>query len=189
VLAGVTLALLFGAMAFTLRRLDRPAIRAESPELIAPENQSIAEAPAGQAGEPEPETASLEPPRPCPEPILPAGRFWLLTCLAALATGIGGLWSAAGAFTPDHLSRNWIEISGARRFLIHTILGTALILLPLILAAAARWGRRRRPMTYFFVVLAVLVIGFQFWLGIAMFYDGHKGPVVGFNTASKPATH
>jgi uncharacterized membrane protein len=191
VLAGVVLAIMLGALALSIRHLEPAEARAETLELVdaAGPSPGSPETAAQETVDPIPATVPMEPPLPPPITHPSAGRFWILVCVAALITGIAGLWSAAGAFTSQRISQNVAELKSAPRFFIHAILATALILLPLIVAALARWGRRRRGITFAFLVLALLAIGFQFWLGIAMFYDGHKGPIIGFNAPSHSTGH
>jgi uncharacterized membrane protein len=188
VLAGVVVALMFGAIAVSIRRLEPRASTIEPPELIGPDAPGETESDTLEVIEPSPAVASVEP-GPSTITVIPAARFWLLTSLAAVATGVGGLWSAVGSFTPERLVQNRGEITAAPRFLLHTILGVALILLPLVLAMLTRWGRRQRGITYAFVLLIAMVIGFQFWFGIAMCYDGHKGPLLNFNSPPTSAGH
>jgi hypothetical protein len=192
VMAGLVAAICVGSLALTIRRLERPAPRPEPAELIGPKDTAMT-TPEPETHEPlelvTPEEAAVIS---APVPIAPqtdafivhAGRFWLLTFLAALVTAFAGLWSVVNTFNRRSLQRNWESLlhpSGQNRLLLHSIFGAGVLLLPLILALLARYGRRRRGATTVFLILIVLAIGVQFFLGIAMYYDGHKGPLYRFN--------
>jgi uncharacterized membrane protein len=191
VLAGIMVALSVGALALTLRRLERTPRSSEPPETIGPEEPTI--------GTPAPETVIAPdvitaPPagsvtvRTYTTSVGPihAGRFWLLGCFAAICTAVAGIWSVIDVFTTERLRRNWAQLteSDHRRLLAHTIVGVFLILVPLLLAALARFGRRRRALSSLFLAVLVILIGLQIWLGVAMVYDGHNGPLYRFNAAA-----
>ncbi|HSU66611.1 MAG TPA: DUF2231 domain-containing protein [Tepidisphaeraceae bacterium] len=156
-----------------------PVARSETPTLLPdperpttiPDVVSTTEAP------------TFRGPYPIQPPVIHAGRFWMLMFLLALCTALVGLWSVVDYFTPERFNRNWSELThpgNTYRLVLHTIFGALLILLPLILALVARFGRRRRGLAYVFIALVVLAAGMQVWLGIALFYDGQKGPVFHF---------
>lgn len=191
VLAGIMVALSVGALALTLRRLERTAPGSEPAETIGPEDSTM--------GTSAPETVIAPdviaaPPagavvvRTYTTPMGPihAGRFWLLGCFAAICTAVAGIWSVIDVFTAERLRKNWAQLteSDHRRLLAHSIVGVCLIVVSLLLAALARFGRRRRALSLFFLAVLVILIGLQIWLGVAMVYDGHNGPLYRFNAAA-----
>jgi hypothetical protein len=192
VLAGLVFAVSLGALALTIRRLELPAAKLEPAEVIGPGDAAIATPP--QSHEPlelvtPAEAAVISAPMSFSShpsliaPIIHAGRFWLLAFLAALVTALAGLSSVVDDFSAKRLTRNWESLQhpkGEYRLLLHVIFGASLILLPLILALLARYGRRRRGVTTVFLALIVLAIACQFWLGIALFYDGRHGFIYRF---------
>jgi uncharacterized membrane protein len=214
VLAGIVVAIGLGALALTLRRLEAPQGQVEPPETIGPTDTAVAadtviepvaveeipvagapaspvevnEAPrVSEAPPPSMTDAAAVPVRtvyPIEPPVIHAGRFWLLTALAAIATAVVGLWSVLDVFNSQRLNKNWYDLThpeGNYRLVLHVIFGSLLIILPLILASLARFGRRRRGFTGAFILLTVIAIGIQVWLGITLFYDTHQGPVYRFN--------
>lgn len=203
VLAGLAVAIGLGSLALTIRRLEPPEEKLEPAETIGPTETAVA---ADAAIEPvpvaevpiatvTPDVPSTVPavashPYPVHPPLIHAGRFWMLTFLAVLCTAAAGLWSVVNVFTSERLTRNWNELThpdGKYRLILHAIFGVSLLLLPLILAGLARFGRRRRGFTGAFILLILIAIGIQVWLGIALYYDGGKGPIYRFTPVTPPA--
>jgi uncharacterized membrane protein len=194
VMAGLVVAVCVASLALTIRRLDRPAPKPEPAELIGPKDTAMTPPEPGtheplELVTPE-EAAIISAPVPIATPpteaavIIHAGRFWLLTFLVALVTAFAGVWSVVNTFNRQNLQRNWeylMHPAGKYRLLLHSIFGASILLLPLILALLARYGRRRRGATTAFLILIVLAIGIQFFLGIAIYYDGPKGFFYRFN--------
>ena len=113
----------------------------------------------------------------------------MLTFLAALLTAGAGLWSVVDVFSSKRLGKTWqalLHPTHGYRFPLHSLFATALLLLPLVLGLLARYGMRRRGASVTFIVLTLLIIAMQFWLGIAMVYDGHSGMVYRFNAVVTP---
>ena len=180
-LAGLTVAVAVGAIGLTIRRLERSELVPAATQTIAP-GESTEQAPP----EPAAETAPVAPVASDEaRPVFPA-RFWLAAAAVALGTAVAGLWAVLGAFSAASLKENgamlrrydWDHL----RLPLHVVFGVTLAVLTLLLAALARFGRRRRKLTIGFLALIILVIAAQFWLGLAMLYDGHAGPVLGFKS-------
>lgn len=183
-LAGLTVAIAVAAIGLTIRRLEAPSTVPEPPETIAP-GQPTAEEPPDHGA-----LAAAPVPSVVPDearPVFPA-RFWLAAAAVALCTAVAGLWSVLGVFSAASLKENgamlrrndWDHL----RLPLHVVFGVTLVVLTLLLAALARFGRRRRKLTVGFLALIILVIAAQFWLGLALLYDGHTGPVLGFKSAT-----
>lgn len=180
VLAGFAVAVIAGAMGLTIRRLEPRAEQTEPGELI------------GQP--PESDVAVAPPPAPR-QPVessgvivlrdVFAGRFWLLGLFAVLCTAVAGIWSVVDVFTAQAFAQNGHDLGEHSHFrlLLHVIFAAVLAALLILLAVVARWGRRWRRLTGGILALLVLVTAFQIWLGIAMLYDSHQGPIFGFNSA------
>lgn len=200
VLAGVLAALMVGALALTVRRLEPPVAQPEPAETIAPgDTGTVADGPVAPVPLEEIPVATEQPlattdPVTTTHNVYPAepttifaGRFWLLAFLAAAATSMAGVWSVIDYVTRERFDKNWHELThpdGQYRLVAHALAGSCLIVLALILSLAARFGRRRRGFTGALLVLAVFVLAVQFWLGIVLYYDGHKGPLYRFSPSA-----
>lgn len=182
VLAGILVAIAVGALGLTLRRLEPPAAATEPGEEIGPRDDMIEQTvpPASPA------SGAPLPPGAYVVRDLFAGRFWLIALIAALCTVVAGLWSVVHVFAAETLKENlqMLKEPDHRRLLLHVIFGVLLVVLTLLLAIFARWGRRSRRTTGGLILLLLLVTAFQLWLGIAMLYDGHEGPIFRFTSAS-----
>lgn len=186
-LAGTTVAVALGAMALTIRRLERKELVPAPEEMIAAgESTDQARPEPAASNGPVMPNAPVVPVAPDePRPIF-AGRFWLAAAVISLCTAVAGLWSVVGVFSADALKHNgqmlrrydWNNL----RLPLHLIFGITILVLALLLAALARFARRRRKLTVAFLSLLVLAIAAQFWLGLAMLYDGRTGPALGFKS-------
>jgi hypothetical protein len=67
---------------------------------------------------------------------------------------------------------------GLNRRLAHVIAGSAIVILPLLLACFARWAPQRRLPLICLAILLVAAIGLQVWLGVVLLVDGPAGHVV-----------
>jgi hypothetical protein len=107
-----------------------------------------------------------------PLPIVPAARFWLLALLAGLATAAAGLWLIHVWKWDDLVA----ELKAENRNLYHSIIGSSIIVLTLLLAILARFARRAKFALAFFSFLLLIAIGLQIYLGVLMTFDTPKGP-------------
>lgn len=109
-------------------------------------------------------------------------RFWVLTLLLALLTAAAGVWYTEGMdWLSMRTARNVLTHGassteraamtlGQKQLLYHILLGGAVIVLPLLLAALTRLTRSRVITTLFAFVL-VGAIGLQVWMGILLLYQ------------------
>lgn len=133
-------------------------------------------------------------------PRVPAARFWLLSCLLAIITfGLGTwymlrendffeshratpnqiaseLWTTAWATSKDPNQGTWHN-----RRLAHMAVGAALILLPLLLAAAVRFTARQPWLVGALCALLVFVVAAEIWIGVLLLHDSTEGPLLKFN--------
>jgi hypothetical protein len=119
---------------------------------------------------------------------IPSARFWLLTSGVALLAALAGYWFLAG---PDELGtwkpqRLWEAIVGKRRRLYHVVTGVSLVVLPLLLALAARFARRSKLLLGILSLVAVVALAAQAWLGVLLMFDTPNGKVTGFNKKEAP---
>jgi hypothetical protein len=122
-------------------------------------------------------------------PVIFPGRYWMLAFVVLLLTAAAGLWSVVGTFDKDSLHNAIDEIRhNHMRLLLHSLFGVSYVVLALALAGLAKFGRKKSTATSVFMIVAVLVIAVQIWLGILLLFDGHEGPVFKFNPAGTPAT-
>ena len=130
-----------------------------------------------------------------PPAAVPAGRFWLLAFVVAASTSaLGWLLIALGA---DVLSSAhgrygkipallWDQVKPlpgqtVNRLLAHLATGGVIILVPLVLAALARWAPRQRAVLATLTLVLTLAIAAQVWFGVLLMYDGSDGPINHFN--------
>ncbi|MGB7157477.1 MAG: hypothetical protein WBD40_05390, partial [Tepidisphaeraceae bacterium] len=102
--------------------------------------------------------------------LLTAGvGYWMLI----RGDGVQNLLDFAG------LWNNHINLYPRRMF--HAIAGSAIVLLPLLLALFARFAPRARGIIFLISLLLIAAAAAQVWLGILMMWDTPSGPVRGFN--------
>ena len=108
-------------------------------------------------------------------PSLPiaTSRYWLLATAFALATSVAGLWLIKVWDWPSLLA----TLKGQNRNMYHSILGTSIIVLTLVLALVTRIARRSKLAISIFSVLLFLAIGLQMWMGIVLTFDGPRWKV------------
>lgn len=167
-LAGLTVALAVGAIGVSLRRWSCPPaadVPAELDEMLP--GTSLAAA----------------PPTPDAPAVYPA-RFWLLAFLLAAGTAAVGLWVSNdwklnGLLEPLRDSARRAEM---QRTFYHVIVGSSTVVLTFLLALITRVSRRAKAVTLFFVLLLLLAVAAQVWLGVLLLFDTDHGPLMGANT-------
>lgn len=205
-LAGFAVALSVLALALTIRRLEKPIVvpvPEEEEEPNALTSKVIRPAVPGAAipsdpvsGDPLPDRVTVETETVATRthlvivtepPVLFPGRFWMLAFVLFLLTAAAGIWSVTGNFSPESLRANVNDLKDTHthlRLLLHLAFGVSIVALTIILAGIARWGRKKAGATQILLLLAVLAIAIQFWLGILLLFDGHHGPIFRFNSAT-----
>ena len=137
------------------------------------------------------------------KPRTPAGRFWLLSSLLFLITLGFGTWFLVSVehtdFDLKHATASTIskqvwetatttkEVAKNRRGL-HIGLGIALVVLPLLLAVASRWMYRARWVVGTLLILMVLLIAAEIWIGVLLSFRGAEGPVYRFPAPASTET-
>jgi len=127
---------------------------------------------------------------------VPAGRFWMLAFLLAAVAAGAGLWTLAsfsGVSSPRGLYEQVVQLDAHRRPHVtrrfaHAVTGLAIIVLPLILALAARYSPRRGFIAAGFGFLLAVAIGAQVWFGSLLMLDSPDGPLNRFNAAAETPT-
>ena len=139
------------------------------------------------------------------QPRVPGARFWLLGFLLFLAAFGFGVWFLISLEDTTFFDKNphvsakavWNEVVETGRATskdpkygtlqnrrgAHIVLGCALIVLPLLLAAAVRWGPRHRIIVGALCALMLLVAAAELWLGVLLIRDRDPtaGPLYRFN--------
>src|SRR6185437_11091352 len=187
-LAGFAVALSVLALALTIRRLEKRVVTPVPGAAIPSDPVS---------GDPLPDRVTVETETVgatrthlvivTEPPVLFPGRFWMLAFVLFLLTAAAGIWSVTGNFSPDSLRANVNDLKDTHthlRLLLHLAFGLSIIALTVILAGVARWGRKKAGATQILLILAVLAIAIQFWLGILLLFDSHHGPIFRFNSAT-----
>jgi len=180
-LAGLAIALAFGALGASLRRW---AIQTSAPsawQQTPPTNWQepvIVRPPGGPQG------AMVSPSAPAnPVPAVYPARFWLLAFLVAAGTAVVGLWIAHDWKLKEGLIdplRDGDWHTTYQRNFAHVVCGLAIVTFSLLISLLARLTRRGKLVTLFFVLLLVLAAAAQIWLGILLLFDSSYGSVTGF---------
>jgi hypothetical protein len=75
------------------------------------------------------------------------------------------------------------------RALGHVIMGTTIVVMPLILAALARWAPRRSFFFSLFTLILTAAVAAQIWLGVLLLLDTSVGPINHFNASEAASPH
>jgi uncharacterized membrane protein len=195
VLAGLSVALAFGALGLSMRSIaiaDEPWDRPEpermthGPMVVTPPPDMLS-APTALRGPADDldVVRSLNPDADLDEgrPRLPVSRIWLIASLVGIGASATGLWFLVGldesrTWEPKRL---WAMISPSQRRLWHVIAGGAIFGLPLILAIVMRVSRKPKFMLTVLGLLLVLAVALQVWLGTLLMLDTPGGSVMRFN--------
>jgi uncharacterized membrane protein len=186
VLAGVTVAIAVAAIGLSFRRL---AMSVAPP--VSTHHEDYAATDLARSFNPNLEVTAVVPP-------LPAGRFWLLAFAVAAATSLGGWFVLARsadvlAQAHGHYQRVpqllWKQVKPeppdkVNRLLMHLAVGGTIIVVPLLLAALARWAPRQRVLLAALTLVLVVAVAAQVWFGVLLLYDTPDGPLHHFNPPS-----
>jgi hypothetical protein len=194
-LSGLTIAVALGALGASLRIVSTTsAVRRQEED--DEELRALEGRPAG--GRPRPDEIAvmrtINPEAEIAPPRIPSARFWLLSCLLALTTFGLGMWLmiregnflSKGSPTVSNIGQWLLDTAratkevGQNRRGAHIAIGVALIVLPLVLAAAVRWGARRRIIVSALCLVMVLVVAAEIWLGVLLISDRSAGPLYRF---------
>jgi hypothetical protein len=102
-------------------------------------------------------------------------RYWLLAALFGVMTFVTGLWLINVWSWPDLQKM----LRGENRNMYHSVLGTSVIVLTVVLAVITRIARRGKAVISAFSILLFLVVALQIWVGILLMFDGPKGGTKG----------
>jgi hypothetical protein len=183
-MAGWTVALALASLGLAIRAITATRPRADW-DIARPGDLDLADAlneRAGDVGMPPAQreiTTSEFPTDDTPVKVVPAARFWLVTTLLALLTAVAGVW-AMGIWNMKDLLEELRE-SDHNRALAHVVVGVTIVVLTLILAILARWGKRNKFMLAVFALLMILALAAQVWLGVLMLFDTTGGSLTRFN--------
>jgi uncharacterized membrane protein len=204
--AGFAFAALFAGLGLSIRRLT--TLRAAAAENAA--ERQITRPPTGAP--PRRTTDDLSVIRSLnPEsgldyepPHVPVGRWWLVATLVTVLTAVGGYWIMSQqdfanptGWNDDFVSRLGLSKVGVllqpktwdiNRHLAHVALGGAMVLLALFLGLISKVAPRRPWLLTLFGFLLVLTVGAQVWMGIALTFDGGKGPLFRFKPVATETT-
>jgi hypothetical protein len=189
-LAGMTVAIALGAFGLTLRRwailrcpVAPPGTRPDLAEhRLRPDLRSVSVAPPADPS-----------PGIVPLPAIYPARLWLWALVFGLGTVAAGLWATgdwrlAGADRqgqPFQLVtepfRNKFALQETGRLFGHVMVGSSIVLLLLLGAILTRVAPRHRGLTVLLMLLGVIAVAGQMWLGILMLFDSVHGPVTRFN--------
>jgi uncharacterized membrane protein YhaH (DUF805 family) len=199
ILAGLVIAMAAGALGLSLRHCVAESQPAIPPP--APESLEIDPASPPQPG-PAKSVFSLEElaaAREAGDP--PPTRFWILAAFLAALTIILGFYvgdflTGRKFFNVEHLQRAMQDLRDPdkMRMGMHIILGSAILVLCLILALLGTMRPGNRGLVSFFALLLMIAVAGQIWMGILLLYDTDRGPLTKFNvqppapTTTQPAT-
>ena len=163
IVAGGAFALAIEALALSVRKIS--STYPDTADVVAVRDESDH---SGFSREEASLVRSLDtetPPLPIDEAVYPAGRFWLLSALALLATAAIGYWIWAndeGTWSPNAFWSDIMTEGGkfvTTRIAIHVWVGIGILVLSLILAMMARWASQRSLGLAIFAILILLAIG------------------------------
>jgi uncharacterized membrane protein len=154
---------------------------AASPFDVAPGVGTVRRPPAGTVVTPGGAPAGVLPAK------IPASRFWVLACVCAVIALASGLWIVGfyGMKDKGDFLKNLFLHSQKDRQKYHAWLGSAIVVLTLVLALVALGARRAKWIISAVSVLLLLSIAAEVWIGILLMFDGGQGPVKGFNPPKK----
>jgi uncharacterized membrane protein len=196
--AGCAIAIALAAIGLSCRKLNARF------DYAAPGNQATGENSARQSSDALVMIRSFNPGIEVNvDPCAPAARCWMLAFVLAMATaGLGILVLAinSDALTLAKQTHHpiwkvlWEQIKPSdgtkvNRALGHVVMGSTIVILPLILAALARFAPRWRFFFTFFTLILILAVSAQIWLGVLLLLDTSDGPINKFNPAEAAATH
>ncbi len=182
-LAGMTVAVALGAIGLTLRRW---AVIHSMSIVAAVSAARMAEVPDYRL---RPESAGRPVPEPRPTiPALPSiypARVWLWALLLGLGTAAAGAWLTGDwqLTSVTHALRQGFSLTRAGRLPVHAVAGAVLLLLLFLGAVFTRVAPRHRVFTLLIVLVLVIAVAAQMWLGILLLFDSDQGPLTGFNAA------
>lgn len=157
------------------------AVRAGQPVGAAATPPVSEEAAAERPGQPVAPAPAVLAPTTVLYPIFPA-RFWLTALIFGVLAALGGLWMT-GDWTLraliGPLQEEGTDWMNARVFW-HIIFGVTVALCTLILAITTRFSQRAKALTLIFIILLIIAVVPQLWVGILMIYDSPQGPMTGF---------
>ncbi len=119
-----------------------------------------------------------------------AGRWWLLTGVLGIFTAAAAAWAVEESWNLEEIKHLFLdpeERTTEARLFYHVIGGGVIILIPLVLALLTRFSRGGRLLGGVLIGALVLVLGVQTWLGVAMLFDGHRGPLLRLTPRDDPA--
>ena len=206
-MAGLAIAVSLGALGVSMRFVAMHRLLVQDAE--ADEELSALTAPAAaigpEGGVPAGETTvihrvsddvsiarPLSPDAALPHARIPTSRFWVLSTLLFFAALVFGVWvlesremgKSFSELSVSGVSRDVWELAKHpgvdNRKAAHVIVGAILVVLPIFLAAAVRWGARRRLLVGALCTLMVLLIAAEIWLGVLLIYAGAEGPIYRF---------
>lgn len=154
VMAGLTMALVVGAVGLSVRKLSMR-------DRVGPAPATQQAAHALEYATPQVQVQLIV----IAETVHP-GRVWLITAVLGLATAAAGVCVAGGS---------WQQIQpllGQPRDLAHICLGVSIVLLALALGAMTRWSGGRRWSIVAGAGLVAVVVAAQVWVGMLLMYDG-----------------
>ena len=121
---------------------------------------------------------------------LPVARFWLLSFLIAAGASLAGWWFLGGldevqTYQPRRL---WEMVTQSPRRFWHVITGTAIVVVPLLLALITRVSRRPKVLLSLLSLVLLAAVALQVWLGVLLMFDTPDGPVARFNSGANSST-
>ncbi len=179
VMAGSTFAFAMGALGLTIRRWSQPVPPPPAPGVRVTSQGADSEGKA--PGQPIAPAPPVTAPAPVLQPIFVA-RFWVVALIFAILAALAGLW-LSGDWDLDALVkpfRSQQMNAGNDRVFWHVLFGFSIVLWTFILAIATRVSRRAKGVSIFFIVVLLVAVAIQVWLGILMLYDTPHGPLTGF---------
>jgi uncharacterized membrane protein len=204
-LAGIAIALALVSIGLSIRKITA-TVEVNETQRIAPQPQAMAVMGSGASPTSFAMARSFNPDiEVTMRPFAPAARFWLLTFVVALLTLAAGWFiiaADAGALTQAKHAHQpvakvlWNELWGEikpdhgkiNRALAHVMSGAVIVIMPLVLAALARFAPRRRFWLALCSFILITAVAAQIWLGTLLLYDTPDGPIAHFRASENVIT-
>jgi uncharacterized membrane protein len=110
--------------------------------------------------------------------------LWIATFIVGILAALAGAWAVMGSlFSAEAWQANFAELRepGHTRLLGHAIVGTTILVSSLVLGLLAWFTPNRKKIASVIGAIFVVALLAQLWLGVAMLYDSHEGPLHRFN--------
>lgn len=183
---GLTLALSLAAIGLTIHRWSQPRILVTPPPPPTPPafpqpEPARSESVPAQPGRPSPVYGPAVISQTVTYTAFPA-RVWLAALVAALLVALAGLWLTGDwrvAALLEPLRQEPMQV-GHDRVFWHVVFGVSIIVMIAVLSLSSRFLARGKFVNSVWIIMLLIAVALQLWMGILLLYDGMNGPLTAF---------